>query len=242
MFRLATTTARGLAVPKAFAPSMVARTMGTHPDAGVAPELLEKLGEMSTQALVDALWVMGYPQCQIEGARPLAPGMKCVGNAVTVRFLPFRQDLMADKPAGEASPEYVAFEKCGPNEVLVMASTGPWESVGGDIKFLRLMQRNIAGLVTDGSVRDTDELIGYGFPVFSFSTTAKQGPAVMVPWEEGGVIECGGVTVRPGDAILADQDGAVVCPGSLVEEVIKSAHEREEIEVSHLIPSRSWAD
>ena len=64
----------------------------------------------------------------------------------------------------------------------------------------------------------------------------------MVPWEEGGVIECGGVTVRPGDAILADQDGAVVCPGSLVEEVIKSAHEREEIEVSHLIPSRSWAD
>ena len=45
-----------------------------------------------------------------------------------------------------------AFEKCGPKEVLVMASVGPWESVGGDIKFLRLQQRNIGGLVTDGSV------------------------------------------------------------------------------------------
>jgi regulator of RNase E activity RraA len=53
----------------------------------------------------------------------------------------------------------VAFELCGPDEILVMASTGPWESVGGDIKFLRLAQRKIGGLVTDGSVRDTDEIL-----------------------------------------------------------------------------------
>ena len=46
-----------------------------------------------------------------------------------------------------------------------MASVGPNESVGGDIKFLRLKQRDIGGLVTDGSVRDTDEIINYGFPV-----------------------------------------------------------------------------
>ena len=46
-----------------------------------------------------------------------------------------------------------------------MSSTGPHESVGGDIKFLRLKQREIGGLVTDGSVRDTDEIINYGFPV-----------------------------------------------------------------------------
>lgn len=43
-----------------------------------------------------------------------------------------------------------------------MQSVGKWESVGGDIKFLRLKQRNIGGLVTDGSVRDTDEIINYG--------------------------------------------------------------------------------
>lgn len=49
-----------------------------------------------------------------------------------------------------------------------MASVGPNESVGGDIKFLRLKQRQIGGLVTDGSVRDTDEIINYGFPVSSF--------------------------------------------------------------------------
>ena len=60
-----------------------------------------------------------------------------------------------------------------------MSSVGPWESVGGDIKFLRLKQLELGGLVTDGSVRDTDEIINYGFPTFCHSTTAKQGPAAM---------------------------------------------------------------
>ena len=88
-----------------------------------------------------------------------------------------------------------------------MSSVGPWESVGGDIKFLRLKQREIGGLVTDGSVRDTDEIINYGFPCFSYSTTARQGPAAMQPWECNGVVSVSGTVVRPGDAIIGDQDG-----------------------------------
>merc|ERR1719201_1649120 len=128
------------------------------------------------------------------------------------------------------SPEYEAFEKCGPKSVLVMASVGPWESVGGDIKFLRLKQLGLGGLVTDGSVRDTDEMLAYGFPCFSFSTTAKQGPAAMQPWECDGVIECGKVVVRPGDAIVGDQDGVVVVPAKVVDKVYDIAHGREVIE------------
>ncbi len=54
-----------------------------------------------------------------------------------------------------------------------MASVGPHESVGGDIKFLRLKQREIGGLVTDGSVRDTDEIINYGFPVSCLGMISK---------------------------------------------------------------------
>jgi regulator of RNase E activity RraA len=67
-----------------------------------------------------------------------------------LNFVPARPDIAQDKPAGGESPEYEAFEKCGPKEVLVMSSVGPWESVGGDIKFLRLKQREVGGLVTDG--------------------------------------------------------------------------------------------
>merc|ERR1719261_57499 len=197
----------------------------------VSDELLEKLSSLSTQSLIDGLWVMGWPDAFIEGARPLRPGQKCAGRAVTLQFVPQRPDIAADKPVGMESPEYEAFEKCGSKEVLVMASVGPWESVGGDIKFLRLKQLGVGGLVTDGSVRDTDELLSYGFPVFSYSTTAKQGPAAMQPWECDGVIECGKVVVRPGDAIIADDDGAVCVPASHAEEVYKIAHGREEIEV-----------
>merc|ERR1719203_899326 len=197
----------------------------------IPDELLDKLGGLSTQALIDGLWVMGWPTSFIEGARALAKGQKCAGRAVTLRMVPQRPDIAADKPAGMESPEYEAFEKCGPKSVLVMASVGPWESVGGDIKFLRLKQLGVGGLVTDGSVRDTDELLSYGFPVFSYSTTPKQGPAAMQPWECNGVIECGKVVVRPGDAIIGDQDGVVCVPASHAQQVYDIAHGREEIEV-----------
>lgn len=95
------------------------RAFATGPASGgsVTDEQLKKLGSLSTQALVDGLWVMGWPSAQIDGARPLAPGMKCVGRAVTLRFVPARPDIAADKPPGGNSPEYEAFELCGPNEV-----------------------------------------------------------------------------------------------------------------------------
>eukprot|EP00566_Odontella_aurita_P037543 CAMPEP_0113527144 /NCGR_PEP_ID=MMETSP0015_2-20120614/1135_1 /TAXON_ID=2838 /ORGANISM="Odontella" /LENGTH=165 /DNA_ID=CAMNT_0000425551 /DNA_START=809 /DNA_END=1306 /DNA_ORIENTATION=+ /assembly_acc=CAM_ASM_000160 len=111
-----------------------------------------------------------------------------------------------------------------------MASVGREESVGGDIKFLRLKQLQIGGLVTDGSVRDTDEIKNYGFPCFSANTTARQGPAAMQPWRCNDVVNVSGVTVRPGDAIVGDQDGVVVVPAAVAETVYSIAHGREEIE------------
>ena len=196
----------------------------------VSDEILVKLGELPTQTLIDGLWVDNWPQSMIHGARSIFPGQKLVGRAVTLRFVPHRPDILADKPSAEDSPEYVAFELCGPNEVLVASSVGPWESVGGDIKFYRLAQLKAAGLVTDGSVRDTAELKDYGFPVFAYSSTAKQGPAVMQPWGVNEVISCGGVVVRPGDAIVGDEDGVVVVPSIMCERVLEIAAEREKIE------------
>ena len=196
----------------------------------VPVEKLEQLGRIPTQTLIDALWVKQWPQAMIHGARPLFPGRRMVGRAVTLRFVPHRPDVAADKPKGEASPEYVAFELCGPNEVLVVSSLGPWESIGGDIKFLRLFQRQAAGLVTDGSVRDSEVLRTYGFPVYCHSTTAKQGPAVHWPWGVNEVIACGGIAVRSGDVIVGDDDGVVVVPAVLVDDIIKVATEREAVE------------
>ena len=197
----------------------------------ISDETLEVLRNIPTQTLIDGLWVMGWPMSYIEGARPLQRGQSMSGRAVTLRFVPHRPDLAQDKPKGAQSAEYVAYELCGPGEVLVIDAMGwTYSSIGGDIKFMRLHQRGVAGLVTDGGVRDSNSLIEYGFPVYSASTTAKQGPAEFWPWQVNDAIQCGGVLVRPGDAVVGDDDGAVVVPRAAVDQVIAIAHEREEVE------------
>ena len=197
----------------------------------IADERLEVLKKIPTQTLIDGLWVKGWPSTYVEGAKPLQLGQSMVGRAVTLRFIPHRPDIAEEKPKKEQSAEYVAIELCGPSEVLVIDAMGwQYSSIGGDIKFMRLMQLQVGGLVTDGGVRDSVALKEYGFPVYSAATTAKQGPADFWPWQVNDAIQCGGVLVRPGDAIVGDDDGVVVVPRSEVDEVIKIAHEREEVE------------
>jgi hypothetical protein len=119
MFSTAFRRTAGLSLKKWGASSTATRSFAMGPAAGgeISDELLERLGGLSTQALVDGLWVMGWPASQIDGARALDPSHKCVGRAVTLNFVPVRPDIAQDKPAGGASPEYEAFELCGPNEV-----------------------------------------------------------------------------------------------------------------------------
>lgn len=74
--------------PAGVIPAVFSARFKTGPAASptiISDELLGKLGKLSTQALIDGLWVMGWPTSFIEGARPLAKGMKCVGRAVTMR-------------------------------------------------------------------------------------------------------------------------------------------------------------
>ena len=197
----------------------------------ISDKTLEVLRAIPTQTLIDAQWVKGWPMSYIEGAMPLQQGQHMAGRAVTLRFVPHRPDLVEDKPKGADSAEYVAIELCGPGEVLAIDAMGwKYSSVGGDIKFLRMMQLGAGGLVTDGGVRDSVSLKEYGFPVYSASLTAKQGPAEFWPWQVNDAIQCGGVLVRPGDALVGDDDGVVVVPQGIVDEVIEIAHQREEVE------------
>ena len=121
----------------------------------ISDETLEVLRDIPTQTLIDGLWVKGWPMSYVEGARPLQLGQKMAGRAVTLRFVPHRPDLVQDKPKGVESAEYVAIELCGPGEVLVIDAMGwKYSSIGGDIKFFRMMQLRAGGLVTDGAVKN----------------------------------------------------------------------------------------
>ena len=191
---------------------------------------IDKLKQYSSQNVIDAMTVLGWDQSMLEGPKPLILKDKMVGMAITLGFVFYRKDLLKDLPKGIDSPEYQAFELCSEDSVLVASSVGPWESIGGDIKFLRLFQKNIAGLVTDGSVRDSEAMEKYNFPIYAHSYTSKQGPGIMLPYFVNQPINCGGVLVRPGDYIIGDKDGVVVLPNVIVDECLEIMEEREQIE------------
>ena len=100
----------------------------------------------------------------------------------------------------------------------------------GDILCARIKQRDVAGLVTDGAVRDAAGVLKTGLPVWCGGAAAPPSVASLtfVDWQEP--IGCGGVSVYPNDVVVADDDGAVVIPAALVEEVARVAQEQELIE------------
>ena len=83
--------------------------MTTEP--AISDQALAKLGELPTQTLIDGLWVENWPQAMIHGARLISPEQKMVGRAVTLRFVPHRPDILADKPKAEDSPAHRSARK-----------------------------------------------------------------------------------------------------------------------------------
>lgn len=139
----------------------------------------------------------------------LAEGTKLVGPALTVRVPP-TDNLMIHK----------ALTLIQPGDVLVIEGGGnhSWALLG----FLMVstaQKLGVAGIVADGCVRDAQEIRKSGFPVFS-AGLSPNGPFKEGPGEINFPICCGGQVVRPGDLIIADDDGVVVLKQELAKSVI----------------------
>lgn len=194
--------------------------------AGLDAELVAKLTEAPTAGLSAQLRSRGLNNVVIEGVAPLKPGAKIVGTAKTLRFVPNREDLFKSHGGG-FNAQKQAFDAIRPGEVVVIEARGESGSgTLGDILALRAKSLGAVGVVTDGGVRDSAEVAEI-LPVFS---TAKH-PAVLgrrhVPWESDVAVACGNATVLPGDVIVADDDGAIVIPRDLAEEVVDAALAKE---------------
>ena len=100
----------------------------------------------------------------------------------------------------------------------------------GDILCARMAIRGVAGLVTDGVIRDVDGVLSTGLAVWGKGTAAPASVAglTFVNWQEP--VACGGVAVFPNDIIVADSDGAVVIPQAMLMEIIELAAEQESLE------------
>lgn len=144
--------------------------------------------------------------------RPIYPGARVVGSALTVQAYP-RDNLMLHKAISVARPGDVIVATVGG-----YAEGGHW----GEIAATAALQRGIRGLVIDGGVRDIDAVAKLGFPVFARSISIKGTSKV-----HGGlinqIIEIGGVSVSPGDIVVGDTDGVVIIPGEMSAKVLKKA-------------------
>jgi regulator of RNase E activity RraA len=168
----------------------------------------------------------------LRGTRPIRPGQpRIVGRAFTLRFIPAREDLAT--PASWSSPRSTraAIEEMPPGCVAVADAMGVTDAgIFGDILCARIKQRSVAGLVTDGVVRDMAGVLKTGLSVWCAGAAAPPSVAALtfVNWQEP--IGCGGVAVYPDDIVVVDDDGAVLIPTALVEDVVRVAPEQERME------------
>ncbi len=196
-------------------------------ETALTPELREKLERVPVAGLSQQLRSRGLNNVTIDGVRPMHPGAKLIGTAKTLRFVPSREDLFKSHGGGFNAQKRV-FDSVNEGEVIVIEARGePGSGTLGDVLALRANARSAAGIVTDGGVRDYDAVAEVGIPVFSNGAH----PAVLgrkhVPWDHDITIGCGGTTVQPGDIIVGDNDGVIVVPPGLAEEVVDAALAKE---------------
>ncbi len=193
--------------------------------------LYDDLARVSTATLTTVLLKKGLRNVWLRGAMPLREGPRLAGPAFTLRFVPAREDLAT--PAAWASPRSTraAIEAMPPGAIAVIDAMGTRAAgVFGDILCQRMAVRGVAALVTDGVVRDVAGVLSTNLPVWCAGVAAPPSVAGLhfVGWED--TIACGGVCVEPGDAIVADRDGAVVVPAALAAAVAAEAAEQEAFE------------
>ena len=193
---------------------------------------VEILRQVTTATLTTLLLKKGLRNVWLRGTRPLRAGQpRLVGRAFTLRFVPAREDLATPESWSSPISTRAAIEDMPAGCVAVVDAMGVTDAgVFGDILCTRMVKRGVAALVTDGVVRDVSGVLGSGLPVWCSGAAAPPSVAglTFVAWQEP--IACGGVAVFPGDVVVVDDDGAVLIPAALLDDILTLAPEQERLE------------
>ena len=193
---------------------------------------IEVLKAVTTATLTTVLLKKGLRNIWLRGTKPLRPGQpRIVGPAFTLRFVPAREDLAIPESWASPTSTRAAIECMPAGCVAVVDAMGVTDAgIFGDILCERIRVREVSGLITDGVIRDLAGVLRTNLPVWCEGTAAPPSVAglTFVGWQMP--VACGGVAVFPDDIIVADDDGAVVIPAALVDEVVADAVEQEKLE------------
>jgi regulator of RNase E activity RraA len=194
---------------------------------------LQRLRELPLEAVWGALQGRRYVRSFEGGFQLTVPNAKLVGRAVTMRYLPVRPDLMEAVQTlakeGDWDHQYNvrAGEDLKPGDVVVVELGGMVDRATflGDVTGLGMKVAGALGAIVDGGIRDLSEFIPMtDFPIYYRGAHASaMADQVGVQWN--GPIRLGGITVLPGDIIVADAEGVQVVPPQLVAEVIAAAED-----------------
>lgn len=203
------------------------------PDTPLTEEVRARLRRVSTATLTTLLLRRGFVNTFMKEVRPVAPGKRqMVGEAYTLRLVPYREDLGNIFSRDNRSDiQRVTVETMPLGHVLVIDSRGDADAAScGEILMMRMMMRGVEGVVTDGGFRDSPSIATLEIPTFHKTPAAPPIMAKHHPVEANCVIACGGLTVFPGDVVVGDQEGVVVIPRGLAAEIADEAIEKEDVE------------
>lgn len=194
----------------------------------------ENLQFTSTATVTTQLFARGFKNTFLHGLSlfsRMSSGVM-VGEAFTLRYIPAREDLDVLEVFKDANhPQRAAVEQAGKDSVLVMDCRNVDRAASiGNILATRLKTAGAAGIVTDGSIRDSQDFALLDLPTFARSKAATTNLALHHAVDFQVPISCAEVPIYPGDIIMGDSEGVVCIPRHVALEVAKAAAEQEHLE------------
>jgi regulator of RNase E activity RraA len=198
-------------------------------------DLIKRLEGIGSATASGELRKLGIKSSVIDGLKSFVPGKSVVGPAITLQYMPKREDQFPEgeyrDPESQVHRHALYYAEAG--DIIVVDGRGEISSgVFGEMMLTYLKGRGGLGIVIDGAIRDFGDAKDLGLGMWLKGVTPySHTQTVQFPYAYNVPIDCAGTLVMPGDIIIADDDGAVVVPQQLAEQLAEVGTEHAEWEV-----------